>query len=110
MALICPCCSALCFASFVCAPLQSHRALCEGVSALARRVQSDRELTNLIRRKFAIKCTTGAAAAAAGSRQLGFSLPYLLRPRFAHVNAISNSLVSWLHSQHPLQQLRVFLC
>jgi D-lactate dehydrogenase len=40
--------------------LQSHRALCEGVSALARRVQSDRELTNLIRRKFAIKCTTGA--------------------------------------------------
>jgi D-lactate dehydrogenase len=42
--------------------LQSHRALCEGVSALARRVQSDRELTNLIRRKFAIKCTTGAQA------------------------------------------------
>lgn len=38
---------------------QSHRALCDGVSALARRVQSDRELTNLIRRKFAIKCTTG---------------------------------------------------
>ncbi|WIA35081.1 hypothetical protein OEZ86_003567 [Tetradesmus obliquus] len=39
--------------------LRSHRALCEGVSALARRVQADRELTNLIRRKFAIKCTTG---------------------------------------------------
>lgn len=39
--------------------LQSHRGLCEGVSALARRVQADRELTNLIRRKFAIKCTTG---------------------------------------------------
>ncbi|KAF6262291.1 FAD linked oxidase [Scenedesmus sp. NREL 46B-D3] len=39
--------------------LRSHRALCEGVSALARRVQKDRELTNLIRRKFAIKCTTG---------------------------------------------------
>jgi hypothetical protein len=38
---------------------QSHRALCEGVSALASRVQADRELTNLIRRKFAIKCTTG---------------------------------------------------
>ena len=38
---------------------QSHRSLCEGVSALARRVQADRELTNLIRRKFAIKCTTG---------------------------------------------------
>lgn len=27
--------------------------------ALTRRVQSDRELTNLIRRKFSIKCTTG---------------------------------------------------
>ncbi|KIY92557.1 Fe-S oxidoreductase [Monoraphidium neglectum] len=39
--------------------LRSHRSLCEGVSALARRVQADRELTNLIRRKFAIKCTTG---------------------------------------------------
>ncbi|GBF96948.1 glycolate dehydrogenase [Raphidocelis subcapitata] len=39
--------------------LRSHRSLCDGVSALARRVQGDRELTNLIRRKFAIKCTTG---------------------------------------------------
>ncbi|KAF8056389.1 glcD [Scenedesmus sp. PABB004] len=39
--------------------LRSHRALCDGVSALARCVQADRELTNLIRRKFAIKCTTG---------------------------------------------------
>lgn len=39
--------------------LRSHRSLCEGVSALARRIQADRELTNLIRRKFAIKCTTG---------------------------------------------------
>jgi hypothetical protein len=38
---------------------QSHAGLCEGVSALAARVQSDRELTALIRRKFAIKCTTG---------------------------------------------------
>lgn len=40
--------------------VQSHRSLVEGVSSLARRVQADRELTNLIRRKFAIKCTTGA--------------------------------------------------
>lgn len=39
---------------------QSHKSLVDGVSALARRVQGDRELTNLIRRKFAIKCTTGA--------------------------------------------------
>jgi hypothetical protein len=35
------------------------------VSALARRVQADRELTNLIRRKFAIKCTTGGRRAGA---------------------------------------------
>lgn len=41
--------------------LRSHRSLVDGVVSLARRVQSDRELTNLIRRKFAIKCTTGAA-------------------------------------------------
>eukprot|EP00879_Flechtneria_rotunda_P005800 GHRR01006103.1.p1 GENE.GHRR01006103.1~~GHRR01006103.1.p1 ORF type:complete len:946 (+),score=315.50 GHRR01006103.1:676-3513(+) len=39
--------------------IRSHRQLCEGVSALARRIQADRQLTNLIRRKFAIKCTTG---------------------------------------------------
>jgi hypothetical protein len=39
--------------------VQSHKGLCDGVSALAHKVQSDRELTNLIRRKFAIKCTTG---------------------------------------------------
>lgn len=39
--------------------LKSHKPLVDGVVELARRVQSDRELTNLIRRKFAIKCTTG---------------------------------------------------
>lgn len=38
---------------------QTHAALCEGVSQLARRVQADEQLTSLIRRKFAIKCTTG---------------------------------------------------
>lgn len=38
----------------------------DGVSSLARRVQADRELTNLIRRKFAIKCTTGARPRRAG--------------------------------------------
>ena len=35
--------------------------LCEGVSALAREVQNDAELTALINRKFSIKCTTGYA-------------------------------------------------
>lgn len=39
--------------------LSSHSELVEGVVALAQRVQSDRQLANLIRRKFAIKCTTG---------------------------------------------------
>jgi len=38
---------------------KSHAALLQGVQALAKRVQGDRELTNLIRRKFSIKCTTG---------------------------------------------------
>lgn len=33
--------------------------LLRGVSELARRVQADAQLTALIRRKFAIKCTTG---------------------------------------------------
>ena len=37
------------------------KALCEGVSALAREVQADAELTALINRKFSIKCTTGYA-------------------------------------------------
>lgn len=39
--------------------MQSHATLCEGVVELAKEIQSDRTLTNLIRRKFAIKCTTG---------------------------------------------------
>ena len=43
--------------SYPCA--QSHRKLVEGVVGLARRVQADPELSSLIRRKFAIKCTTG---------------------------------------------------
>jgi len=33
--------------------------LCEGVAALAKEVQADADLSALIRRKFAIKCTTG---------------------------------------------------
>lgn len=38
---------------------QTHKALCDGVVDIARRVQNDQQLTSLIRRKFAIKCTTG---------------------------------------------------
>ena len=41
--------------------VQSHKELCDGVVALATEVQSDQLLTNLIRRKFAIKCTTGVS-------------------------------------------------
>eukprot|EP00967_Tisochrysis_lutea_P039290 scaffold47142_cov20-Tisochrysis_lutea.AAC.4 len=37
----------------------THKELCDGVVDIARRVQSDQQLTSLIRRKFAIKCTTG---------------------------------------------------
>jgi D-lactate dehydrogenase len=39
--------------------MRSHKDLCDGVVALARRVQCDKQLTALIRRKFSIKCTTG---------------------------------------------------
>ena len=39
--------------------LQSHKELVAGVLDLASRVQHDKQLTALIRRKFAIKCTTG---------------------------------------------------
>ena len=39
--------------------VQTHRALADGVSALAKRVQADKQLSALIRRKFSIKCTTG---------------------------------------------------
>ena len=38
---------------------QSHKGLVAGVVALAGRVQADRQLAALVRRKFAIKCTTG---------------------------------------------------
>lgn len=39
--------------------MQSHQELVAGVLDLASRVQHDKQLTALIRRKFAIKCTTG---------------------------------------------------
>ena len=39
--------------------LKTHSTLVEGVVELAKRVQSDKQLASLIRRKFAIKCTTG---------------------------------------------------
>ena len=39
--------------------MRTHKPLVEGVQALARRVQADEELTALIKKKFAIKCTTG---------------------------------------------------
>lgn len=39
--------------------LKSHDRLVSGIKDLARRVQQDVELTALIRKKFAIKCTTG---------------------------------------------------
>lgn len=39
--------------------LKSHSKLVDGVVALAERVQADKQLASLIRRKFAIKCTTG---------------------------------------------------
>lgn len=39
--------------------LENRKDLVAGVIRLANKVQSDRELSNLIRRKFAIKCTTG---------------------------------------------------
>ena len=38
---------------------KTHAELLRGVSDLARRVQADAQLSALIRRKFAIKCTTG---------------------------------------------------
>lgn len=37
----------------------SHKPLVEGIQGIARRVQSDPELVQLIRRKYSIKCTTG---------------------------------------------------
>ena len=39
--------------------LKSHKSLVDGVVALASRVQADEELTALIKKKHAIKCTTG---------------------------------------------------
>ena len=41
------------------AALQDHPKLVAGVAELAQRVQADKQLAALVRRKFAIKCTTG---------------------------------------------------
>lgn len=39
--------------------LQNQKPLVAGILSLVQRVQQDRELVSLIRRKFSIKCTTG---------------------------------------------------
>ena len=39
--------------------MQTHSHLVDGIVALAKEVQGDQTMANLIRRKFAIKCTTG---------------------------------------------------
>ena len=39
--------------------LKTHKHIVEGVQDIARRVNADKDLTALIRKKFAIKCTTG---------------------------------------------------
>lgn len=39
--------------------MQTHKPLVDGIVALAKEIQADKALTSLIRRKFAIKCTTG---------------------------------------------------
>ena len=39
--------------------LETHKKLVAGIIALVQRIQQDRELVSLIRRKFSIKCTTG---------------------------------------------------
>jgi D-lactate dehydrogenase len=39
--------------------MKSHKSLVDGVVNLAKRVQGDEELSSLIRKKHAIKCTTG---------------------------------------------------
>jgi D-lactate dehydrogenase len=46
-------------AASVAAFKQSHARLLAGVSDLARKVQADKDLVALIKKKFAIKCTTG---------------------------------------------------
>ena len=39
--------------------MQSHKPLVNGIVDLAKKVQANKQLSALIRRKFAIKCTTG---------------------------------------------------
>lgn len=39
--------------------LETHQELVAGIIRLATRVQQDKEMSDLIRRKFSIKCTTG---------------------------------------------------
>jgi len=39
--------------------MQSHKQLVNGIVDLAKKVQANKQLSALIRRKFAIKCTTG---------------------------------------------------
>lgn len=88
--------------------LQSHKELVDGVLDLASRVQHDKQLTALIRRKFAIKCTTGYSLNALVDFSLDDPIEIIKRlmigseGTFGFVSrATYNCVPEWPHKVHP---------
>ena len=89
--------------------LQTHKELVAGVLDLARRVQTDKQLTALIRRKFAIKCTTGYSLNALVDFSLDDPIEIIKRlmigseGTFGFVSeATYNCVPEWPHKVSPL--------
>ncbi len=89
--------------------LQTHKELVAGVLDLAGRVQADKQLTALIRRKFAIKCTTGYSLNALVDFSLDDPVEIIKRlmigseGTFGFVSeATYNCVPEWPHKVSPL--------
>ena len=89
--------------------LQTHKELVAGVLDLAGRVQADKQLTALIRRKFAIKCTTGYSLNALVDFSLDDPIEIIKRlmigseGTFGFVSeATYNCVPEWPHKVSPL--------
>ena len=96
--------------------LQTHKELVAGVLDLAGRVQADKQLTALIRRKFAIKCTTGYSLNALVDFSLDDPIEIIKRlmigseGTFGFVSeATYNCVPEWPHKVSPLPLVNV-LC
>ncbi len=89
---------------------QNHKDLVDGVVALAKRIQADTDLAALIRRKFAIKCTTGYSLNALVDfpvRIWDLAAGNRLMPRFRAVSFTRSLRQSLVYTDRPITSVNL---